>query len=246
MGGNSSTNEALPAGEAHLWYAHPDKIRDADALRRCDALMTPEERARGARFIPDAARHRHLVTRALVRCVLSRYADVAPGAWRFVENAYGRPEVDPVCDAPGLRFNLSHADGLIVCLVARNMDVGVDVEDTSRVVDYLGIGTRFFSPREATALAAAPEARRAERFFDYWTLKESYIKARGMGLALPLAAFSFDLDGQGTAIAFEPPIEDDPVAWQFDRLRIGRHTVATAIRGADTPVVLRVREMVPG
>ena len=225
--------EPLPRGEAHLWHVQPELLRDAALLRAYDTLMTSGERARGARFIPPAVRHRHLVTRALVRCVLSRYADVAPEAWRFVENTHGRPEIDPACGAPGLRFNLSHADGLIVCLVAQDVEVGIDVEDPRRTVDYLGIGTRFFSAREGAMLAAVPDAARAGRFFRYWTLKEAYIKARGLGLSLPLEAFTFDLDGEHPTIAFEPPIEDDPAAWQFTELRIHDHAVATAIRSAD-------------
>lgn len=236
--------DALPHGEAHLWYVHAEPLQEPALLAAYDALLTPAERARGARFIPAESRHRHLVTRALVRCTLSRYADVAPDGWRFIENAWGRPAIDPACDALGLRFNLSHADGLIACLVARDVEVGIDVEDTGRRADYLGVGRRYFSRGEATALEAATGDARAERFYQLWTLKESYIKARGIGLALPLAAFTFDLRGERPTIAFEPPIEDNPAGWQFSQFRIGRHAVATAVRTA-TAVSLCIRETVP-
>ncbi len=236
--------DALPQGEAHLWYVYPEPLQDAALLTAYDALLTPEERARGARFVPAEARHRHLITRALVRCTLSRYADIAPEAWRFVENAWGRPAIDPACGTPSLRFNLSHTDGLIACLVARDIDVGIDVEDTGRRADYLGVGRRFFSHEEAAALEATTGDARAERFYQLWTLKESYIKARGMGLALPLAAFTFDLRGERPTIAFEPPIEDDPAAWQFSQLRIGCYAVATAVRSA-AAVSIRIQEAVP-
>lgn len=245
MADAEAVSEMLAPGEAHLWHVAPEAVRDPALLAACDALMTADERARGARFIPLQVRHRHLVTRALVRRTLSRYADIPPAAWRFVENAHGRPEIDPACGAGGLRFNLSHTDGLIVCLVARELDVGVDVEDTARRLDdAMAIAARFFSPREAAALAAVPEPERLDRFFQYWTLKESYIKARGMGLALPLAAFSFDVDRDPPAIAFEPPIEDDPSAWQFTRVRLGPYALATAIRSR-TPVAIRLREGAP-
>lgn len=236
--------DTLPQGEAHLWYVHPEPLQDEALLSAYDALLTPEERARGTRFVPAEARHRHLITRALVRCTLSRYADLAPDGWRFVENAWGRPAIDPACGAPGLRFSLSHADGLIACLVGRDVEIGVDVEDTGRRADYLGVGRRFFSRDEATALEATTGDARAERFYQIWTLKESYIKARGIGLALPLAAFTFDLQGERPTIAFEPPIEDNPDAWQFSQFRIGRHAVATAVQSA-TAVSIRIRETVP-
>lgn len=238
-------SETLAPGQAHLWHVAPERLHDPALLASYDALLTADERARGERFIPLPVRHRHLITRALVRRTLSCYADIPPGAWRFVDNAHGRPEIDPGCGGRGIRFNLSHTDGLIVCLVARDLDIGVDVEDAMRPVDdALAIAARFFSAREAAALAALPAARRPDRFFQYWTLKESYIKARGMGLALPLAAFSFDLDSDPPAIDFEPPIEDDPSAWQFSRGRLGHHALATAIRSRSA-VAIHLRDGAP-
>jgi 4'-phosphopantetheinyl transferase len=235
----------LPADEAHLWYVRSEAASDPALLQAYDALQTDEERSRGARFVFERSRHQHLVTRALVRCTLSRYAAVPPEAWRFLVTAHGRPEISVPAVAPGLRFNLSHADGMIVCLVARNLEVGVDVEDPARAVEYLNIGRRFFSAAEFAALASVPEDGRGERFFELWTLKESYIKARGLGLSLPLSAFSFHLGGERIGISFAPPIVDEPASWQFDQLRIGRHLVATAVRMKGTPVAIRVRETVP-
>jgi 4'-phosphopantetheinyl transferase len=231
---------------AHLWYVRPDTVLDPALLRAYDALQTDDERARGARFVFERHRHQHLVTRALLRTTLSRYAPVAPEAWRFVENAQGRPAIDSPADARGLRFNLSHSDNLIACLVARDVDVGVDVEDTSRPVEYLTIGERFFSPTEAAELASLPAERQGARFFQYWTLKESYIKARGLGLSLPLSAFSFRIDGNGDtiSISFEPPIADDPAAWRFTQFSLGHHAVATAIRRTGA-CPIRVRETTP-
>ena len=67
------------------------------------------------------------------------------------------------------------------------------------------IANRFFSPTEAAALSGVPEHRRQERFFEYWTFKESYIKARGMGLSIPLDRFSFHYsDERAVRIAIDP------------------------------------------
>ena len=84
--------------------------------------------------------------------------------------------------------------------------MGVDVEDTERSGETVEIADQFFSPLEAAALRALPADRQRARFFDYWTLKEAYIKARGMGLAIPLEQFSFLLDDWPAPIrvAFDP------------------------------------------
>jgi len=238
----------LDPGVAHLWYVFSDEVQDPDLLAAYHGLMSPEEAAKQARYYFPEGRHEYLLTRALVRAVLSRYAPIAPAAWQFVRNEYGRPEIAGPSGAPRLHFNLSNTKGLIACLVAVGRDVGVDVEDTERSAGAVDIAERFFSPSEVRALRARPPDRQRERFFEYWTLKESYIKARGMGLAIPLDHFSFHLDeGAGIRISFDPRLRDEPGAWQFRLYRpTARHTMAAAIRkGGDAPLGIELREIVP-
>jgi 4'-phosphopantetheinyl transferase len=246
----SLTIEELPGDEAHLWVARPESARDPDLRSRYQNLSSVEERQKCARFRFDKDREICLVTRALLRTTLSRYSGVPPEAFRFVANEYGRPEVDEPREARWLRFNLSHTTGLVACLVAREREVGVDVEDRERTGELLDVADRFFSPYEVRALRAQPMALRLDRFFLYWTLKESYIKARGMGLAIPLSQFSFELDeprDAGIGIRFNPELRDDPDRWQFSALSFGRrHAIASAVerRPSEAPRLV-LREAVP-
>ncbi|HXJ36899.1 MAG TPA: 4-phosphopantetheinyl transferase, partial [Candidatus Eisenbacteria bacterium] len=82
---------SLGGSAVHVWTTVPEELGDPALLERYVALLTPDERVRHARFRLPATRRQHLVARALVRTVLSRYAAVEPGAWRFVANAHGRP-----------------------------------------------------------------------------------------------------------------------------------------------------------
>lgn len=243
------TTETSIETEAHLWIARPGEIRDPELLLGYDALLTLDEREKVSRYRFEKDRHTSLVTRALVRTVLSRYAEASPGDWRFVANVYGRPEIQEPREERSLRFNLSHTEGLVVCLVSRDREVGVDVEDRTRGGDLLDIADRFFSPFEVKALRALPPEEQMDRFFFYWTLKESYIKARGMGLALSLSAFSFDLDspGSGIRVFFDPSLEDDPGRWQFSAMSYGRrHAIAAGVESKrDRDVRIVVRETVP-
>jgi 4'-phosphopantetheinyl transferase len=239
---------AIAAGEAHLWYVFQDHIDDADLLARYHALLNPEERERQRRFVVERVRHEYLVTRALCRTTLSHYAAVDPTAWQFSRNRRGRPEISGPRGVAPLRFNLSNTAGLIACLVTLGVDVGVDVEDTQRRGETVRIANRFFSASEVAALDALPPERQRRRFFEYWTLKESYIKARGMGLAIPLNQFSFRLDeDKRITIAFDPRLADDPGAWQFGHYHPSeRHLLSFAIRrGARPDFRLEVRETVP-
>ena len=211
-----------------------------------DELLSDDERKKRDRFRFEKDQHSCLVTRALVRTVLSSYADVAPEAWRFVTNEYGRPEIAEPHDAAWLKFNLSHTNGLIALIVARDREIGVDVEDRERDGRMLDVADRFFSPSEVEALRALPDDEQLDRFFLYWTLKESYIKARGMGLAIPLSQFSFAITSD-ISIAFDPKLDDDPDSWQFTAMSVGpRHALAASIRrGVHEDMRLVLRETVP-
>jgi 4'-phosphopantetheinyl transferase len=137
-----------------------------------------------------------------------------------------------------LLFNLSNTPGLAVCLVSGAREGGVDVEDTERPGEKIEIADRFFAPSEVTALRALPKEAQRDRFFDYWTLKEAYIKARGMGLAIPLDQFAFDVAGPTIRIWIDSRLSDDAGSWEFALSSpTSRHRLAVALRGRG--VVLR-------
>jgi 4'-phosphopantetheinyl transferase len=230
--------------EVHVWYVFSDRVTDPELLACYQDLMSPEEAKRHERFMQAKDRHQHLIARALVRTTLSRYAEAPPEAWTFTANRYGRPEIAGPIRTP-LRFNLSHTRGLVVCALAWDREVGVDVENVTRPGDYVHLAQRFFAPSEAAHVASLPAERQRDVFFDYWTLKESYIKARGMGLALPLGDFAFRLD-EPVTITFSGSIVDDPASWTFRRSRLGdQHAIALAVRSGTDEMNISVRETTP-
>lgn len=234
---------ASPSG-AHLWVVRPPAVLQRRLVARYERLLTPEEHERRSRYRSESARLDYLVTRALVRTVLSHYTGVAPDAWRFVVRPSGKPEVvEPLVDGIP-RFSLSHTRGLIACLVATGRDVGVDVEDTTRPVGYLGIAERYFAPREIAELRALPEKEARRRFFEYWTLKESLIKAREERIASGLARYTFQQDDAGIRASIDAEEAGD---WRCDLHDVGpAHLVASSL-GAKKGERLRVdvRETVP-
>jgi 4'-phosphopantetheinyl transferase len=164
------------------------------------------------------------------RTVLSKYVDIAPRDWRFAVNEYGRPSIAAEhTDARGIEFNLSHTDGLVVMAVTRGRAIGVDVENVrTREVD-IDIVDRYFAAEEVAALRALPREKQKQRFFECWTLKESYIKARGLGLSIPLERFAFDLeDAQQIRLTIDPGLKDRSGRWSFWHVTLGHdHLTAT-------------------
>lgn len=240
---------ALADDEIHLWLADYEEANHASLHRRYRALLTDEERQQEGRFHFANDRRRYLTTRALIRTVLSRYAPVAPQDWEFTRNRYGRPAIVG-SDAPRwrLKFNVSHTHSLIVLGIARGRAVGVDVEDFAARHVSLDLADRYFAPQEAAALATVPAAQQQYRFFEYWTFKEAYIKARGMGLSLPLDKFSFHYrDDCSVEMTIAAEMADSPANWEFWQLHPSAdYLVAVcARRNAHRASTISMRQIVP-
>ena len=230
----------LQAGQVDVWLTSLVGFSDQDA---CLQLLSEPERDQWSRFRVEDARLQYLVTRALVRTTLSRYAEVSAKNWQFGMNKYGRPHISQpkaVCD---LCFNLSNTTGLVVCAVSKDCEVGIDVENLARTVDIDELAPSVFAPAELADFRWCGEQDRYNRFFSYWTLKESYIKARGMGLSIPLDAFWFELGGSSPLLYVTDRCPDIPERWRFYQYApTDEHMMAVAIaapRGMEPLIRLR-------
>lgn len=224
--------QQLGAAEVHLWYVLLSRNPERRLLGRLKSVLTSDEQDACDRFLFDKDRHQYLFAHAMLRGVLSRYAPVRCADWRFAApEKYGKPRVALTLDQP-LHFNLSHTDGLVACVVAREPAVGVDAEHLGRRGSLLEIARHCFAPAEVVRLEQASPEERREVFFDIWTLKEAYVKARGMGLSLPLQEFAFELKaGQPPRVEFAPSMNDSPECWQFETFRPApSHRIAVAVR----------------
>jgi 4'-phosphopantetheinyl transferase len=209
-----------------LWWVRPENFQASPAAL---ALLNNEERQQQQRFIPPAKKHEFLVTRVLVRSVLGEMLGMSPVALTFVRNEWGRPALAPDLISAPLHFNISHTDGLVVCLISSEHEVGVDTERLSRAPTLLSLAPRVFSPEELSALRKLPEIEQSQRAVHLWTLKESYIKARGMGLAIPLEGFSFHFDRGGIRLEITPELNDDGANWEFQTRMLDTHIISTAL-----------------
>jgi 4'-phosphopantetheinyl transferase len=238
-----SRQNTIGGAALQLWYAWPADLSEAGAEAACAVLLSREERERAARFRFDRHRREYLASHALARNALSHAHPLPPHAWSYSVNAYGKPTPIPEC---GLRFNQSNSVELAVCLVASpatpsgagtgaeaGPEVGVDVEAFQRAEELVPLAPKVFSLAEQEQLNALPAAERPHRALSLWTLKEAYIKARGMGLALPLRGISFLFgERQGIRLEVGPGVGDDPSRWRFCLLDHRQHRIALAVETA--------------
>jgi 4'-phosphopantetheinyl transferase len=236
--------------EIHLWFVCDEQIADAHLLDRYHEVMNEAEREQHKRFHFKKHRHQYLVTRALVRSVLSFYVDeISPQDWHFETNKYGKPSIHQPGVTLPLQFNLSHTDQMAVMAVVLNSDVGVDIEYLHRRGKTVELAESYFSPNEVEQLFDLPKERQRQRFFELWTLKEAYIKACGMGLSIPLNHFSYTFPQQGNIrISFAPERHDQPENWQFWHIAPSdchRTSVVLKRDTTNTDYALSMRQVVP-
>jgi 4'-phosphopantetheinyl transferase len=224
--------------EIHVWFCCPDKITDKSVLDEYHSILSAEEIAKYKRFHFEKDRHSYLISHALVRKVLSSYCNVKPDEWGFTNNQHGKPDVSPEIKCPALKFNLSHTDGMSVCVVSLESDCGVDVENIQRESRAREVAERMFSPAEVATMQSCGDDEIQSMFFDYWTLRESYVKALGTGLGGSSKAFYFTVaeqeagDRRVAKIHYVPADSDKSSAWRFLLLNLSpEHISAVAIEG---------------
>lgn len=176
----------LASGEVHIWRVD---IGRPIAVPTELSTLSPDERARAARFRRPEDRTRSIVSRTALRDLLARYVRAAPAALRFAAGPHGKPMLAPgFTDSPP-GFNVAHS-GRVILLAFAACAVGIDVEQLRPDVEIEELARRFFAPEEVAAVHATPGARRVEIFFRIWTRKEAFLKAHGAGLSAPLDTFS--------------------------------------------------------
>lgn len=232
----------LPPSEAHLWFVEQKSITPP-LLERYIELLSPAERERYQRFVVPEPAEEFLVGRALLRSILGAYLGTTPQEIRLRLGPYGKPEL---AEAKGaIDFSLAHSHGLVACALARNCELGVDVERVRTVEETLELAERFFERWEYLELSQLPARVRSFRFLQYWTLKEACLKALGTGLKVPLDRFCFEFGPDGTP---RPLAALERDAWQLAQLKLGEeHLAALAIR-RKAPLLTRrlvVRRCIP-
>lgn len=162
-------------------------------------LLSPDEEVKAERARTDTDKLQREVVRGVLRLLLSKHGHLAPQDWRFEYGEKGKPRLTQEQQAIAkIDFNMSHSgDWLLVGIidgVCEPCEFGVDIERERENTNIYPILNHYFAKPEVDELMSLPESVRRERFFDLWALKEAYIKAKGLGLALSLQSFWFDFN----------------------------------------------------
>jgi len=210
--------------EVHIWRAR----LDVPWSWTFDEALCLEDRTRADRFKFESDRRKFCAARASLRLILSRYLDAKPGRLKLSVGDFGKPFIADKTLAQGLRFNLSHSHQLALIAITRDREVGVDLEFMRPDFATDEVAGHFFSPAEVEQFRLVSPQMRTRTFFNCWTRKEAYIKARGEGLYCPLDQFDVSVAPDLPPMLLASRVAaDDTARWSFDNIGAGDRYAAT-------------------
>jgi 4'-phosphopantetheinyl transferase len=208
-----------------LYLASAEVLEDSALFARLLETL-PYTRQEKVRAFRNRGAARLSLAAGLLLNIALRDCGLQAGEMRTGE--YGKPCFPAL---PDFHFSLSHSGSLALCAVSA-LPLGCDIEQIRG--DRLRLAARFFHPQEYAWLLSLPEEERQEGFFRLWTSKESFIKAIGRGLSLPLGSFCV-LPGE------EPALRQtaDARPWFLRSFLTGEYACAlcTQTPAGDAPLV---------
>lgn len=224
----------LPENEIHIWQVALSDVDPAALTQQALAWLQAKDVVRYERLVQQRHRLEFLLGKWLTRICLSEYTGLAMGDWQFIDNAYGKPQPREGFGVQAPFFNLSHSNGRAVLAVSRTPELGVDIEFTGRKRRVAKIAHRYFADEEIQTLLALPDSAQQSRFYELWSLKEAYIKARGLGLAIPLRSFAYTFSPNRVGLNEMTRLSAAQWRWQIWQLHTGLpYALALAVQLQD-------------
>ncbi|MCW8108902.1 4'-phosphopantetheinyl transferase superfamily protein [Alteromonas ponticola] len=208
------SSSAPRSHEVHVWLLDRDDINPT-TITAFASLLPQQDRERMETFRSSTRRHLFVLTRMLLRKILSAYiANSTPDSLVFTQNAWGKPQLVP--NSQALHFNLSHSKDKVVIAVANKRVLGVDIEYMDRSRNFNNIAQHYFHPTEWNDEIVEQNCiLNMRRFYKLWTLKEALSKAEGQGLALPFDSFYFS-DVNSKQVTLHSAADFKPACpWRF-------------------------------
>lgn len=221
----------LENGGVHVWLASLTEL--AACKEQLAPALSEDERDRARRFHFLRDQTNFIVGRGLLRVLLSRYTGLEPERLAFSYGSRGKPELRLEQEENTLRFNLSHSHEMVLFAFTKEREIGVDIEWMGRDIEIEEIAGRFFSPTEAAAIQILRGTGQRRAFYNCWTRKEAFIKARGDGLSLDLAAFDVSLiPGEAAALLKTRWEPGEAARWSLQDIKVvDGYVAAVAVEG---------------
>jgi 4'-phosphopantetheinyl transferase len=179
----------LESNTVNTWFININDVQDK--FEKFSNIISIDEKKRANKFHFKKDKNLFIMSRVVLRLLSGKYLNIEPETITFKYGKYGKPDFD---FDTNLKFNISHSGEMVILSFVLDYDIGVDIEKIKHDFDVLDIATNYFSKLEIEALKKAPKEKQSEFFYRCWTRKESFIKAKSIGLSFPLDQFSVSIN----------------------------------------------------
>ena len=220
----------LSIGEMHVWHITTN-VTPA-AFLEYKNVLTEKETARISFFKFKEAKDTYVASQGALRMLISKYLGISPDLVRLGRRKKGKPYS---IDNPNLNFNISNSGKTAVIAFSYDSEIGIDIEEIRHLSDLDELITRNFTAREIKFITAKT-VDKMRRFFRFWTVKESYLKAIGEGMRLTPDNLEFAIEnGSIRLLSVKGVFEQED--WNFKEFSISTDYVGNITYGRDSTVI---------
>lgn len=178
--------------EISIYEVHLPKNLCVKEIEGNLSILSDEEREVYNNYKVNDKKVEFLIGRLLIKHLISENLGISVDEVKLMKNKFGKLFIEKECMSNGkesLNFNLSHTEGMVVCVIGFAEEIGVDVENVT--YDFLDVMPQVFLSEEIKYIKTGSLYKtNILRFFHVWTKKEALMKAKGLGFSLSPLSFS--------------------------------------------------------
>ena len=172
-------HSSLRSREIQLWKVRSSNDAKLDAARN---LLSRDDQIRASHIRSAHKRRQFLLGRFALKQSLEELNEPLAEPIRVDIGANGKPLLQDQSNP--IRFNLSHADTVSVLALAKQRELGIDIEKTVARKDLLEAASMVFSDKEMAGLMTCSQQAQTNMFYRIWCHKEALIKWIGSGFSI--------------------------------------------------------------
>ena len=221
---------SLPNNELQVWKVHTDIT--PEVFMAYKSVLTEKEVTNISFFKFKQAKDSYIVSQGALRILLSGYLGVSPNLAKIGRRAKGKPYS---IDDPSLKFNVSNSGQFVTIAFSYDGEVGIDIEKIRPLPDLNEMINSNFSEKEKKFINSKPEER-LSRFYRFWTIKESYLKAIGEGMRLSPDSLDFSIEEDRIKLLSVKGVFEQE-DWKFSEFTISNDYVGTITYSQDNTII---------
>lgn len=170
---------SLNKNSVHIYSLCTDNY--SEHIPQLETFLGSEDQARLNTLHQADFKNNFIISRGLLRSILSTYTGIAAAEIKLQRNQHGKPLLAE--SMPAIQFNMTHTQSRLLIALSSENTVGIDIENRHRKVKMAQLAQKIMSGNELAYFQTLDQEQQVQVFFENWTAKEAYLKATGEGIS---------------------------------------------------------------